>query len=170
MLHSRKVREAVQNLCKEKGVNTSSKRNVGDFCDWCDDVIRMCLAHLRDLKANTQNLARALRKGTPGENDKINAMLEQVNFQESWCDGASNSTSPSTPMALEDGEVGPKNGSTAIVPWWRLHAEKQMKLFNLPSAEEEGKGSSGSGATAPCQQQLILLASYFLNLSFLLCK
>jgi len=89
--------------------------------------------------------------------------LEQVNFQESWCDGASNSASPSTPMALENGEVGPKNGSTAIVPWCRLHAEKQMQTFNLPSAEEEGKGSSGAGATAPCQQQLT-------STSFLLSK
>ena len=160
VLHSRKVREAVQNLCQEKGISTSSKRNPQDFSDWCDDVIRMCLAQLRDLKANTQNLSRALRKGTPMENEKIRAMLDKVNFQENWSDGGgttSNSASPKTPTThvVEDGEVVARNESTAIVPWCRVHAEKQMQSNNLPGAEE--------GAAATCQQQLT-------STSFLLSK
>lgn len=117
MLTSKKVREALENLGNEKSIH--KPRRLADFVDWADDVLRMCMAHLRELKGNKLALERAFRKGSTLDCDKVKKLLDCIQLKDAW--------GPSPPTSQKTVDAEPEPPSTALVPWNQALAEKQLQ-------------------------------------------
>ena len=128
MMTSKKVREALEILGNEKGIH--KPRSLSDFMDWADDLIRMCMAHLRELKTNKVSLERALRKGSSQDCDKIKKMLDKIQLKDAWGASPASNASPAEVQQRE-------SPTTAIVPWSPVVADDKQSF-------DEARGSSCS--------------------------